>query len=140
MFKVNFAERRIKMGNVPLDLKYSKEHEWIRLDGNKVYIGITDYAQEALGDIVFVELPEQDSEIEAGEIAGVIESVKAASDMYSPLSGKVIEVNKELEDAPENINEEPYEYWVFGLELADISELDELMDTEGYEKFCAEEV
>lgn len=121
------------------ELKYSKEHEWIKVEGNKAYVGITDYAQHALGDIVFVELPEQDSEIAAGDSFGVIESVKAASDVYSPVSGTVVEVNEELADEPQKLNESPYEKWIAAIELSDTAELDGLMDAESYEKFCAEE-
>lgn len=120
-------------------LKYSKEHEWVRIEGDKVYVGITDFAQNALGDIVFVELPETDLELEAGDILGVVESVKAASDIYTPVSGTVIEVNEELNDSPETINESPYEAWIAVIELKDISQLDDLMDEHEYEDFCSKE-
>ncbi len=120
-------------------LKYSKEHEWVRIEGDKVYVGITDFAQNALGDIVFVELPETDLELEAGDILGVVESVKAASDIYTPVSGAVIEVNEELNDSPETINERPYEAWIAVIELKDISQLDDLMDEHEYEDFCSKE-
>ena len=119
-------------------LKYSKEHEWVKLDGEKAYIGITDYAQHALGEIVFVELPEIDAEIELDGVLGVVESVKAASDVYSPLAGKVMEVNEDLVDDPGKLNKEPYENWIAALELTDASQMDDLMDAEAYEKFCAE--
>ncbi len=121
------------------ELKYSKEHEWVKLEGNRAYIGITDYAQDALGDIVFVELPEEGAELEAGDVLGAVESVKAASDIYAPVSGKVVEVNEELEDAPEKINEEPYEAWIAVLEISDSSELEDLLSAEEYEKLCEEE-
>ena len=121
------------------ELKYSKEHEWVKVEGDRAYIGITDHAQDALGDIVFVELPEVGDEIEAGAILGAVESVKAASDIYAPVSGRVVEVNEELEDSPEKINESPYDAWIAVLEMSDPSELEELMSAEDYEKFCAEE-
>lgn len=121
------------------ELKYSKEHEWVKLEGDRAYIGITDYAQDSLGDIVFVELPEEGEELEAGDVLGAVESVKAASDIYAPISGKVVEVNEELEDAPEMINEEPYEAWIAVLEISDPSELEDLLSAEEYEKLCEEE-
>ncbi len=121
------------------DLKYSKDHEWIKIEGNKIYIGITDYAQDSLGDVVFVELPEVGEEFDAEEAFGVVESVKAASDVYVPISGTVVEVNEELEDMPEKVNEEPYESWFIAMEIEDTSELDSLMDWEAYRKFCEEE-
>ncbi|HHV60615.1 MAG TPA: glycine cleavage system protein GcvH [Clostridiaceae bacterium] len=121
------------------NLKYSKDHEWVKVEGNKAYIGITDYAQHALGDIVFVELPETDTEISGGDAFAVVESVKAAADVYSPVSGVVLEVNEELLDAPERINEDPYESWIALIELSDPDEVEELMDAVEYEKFCSEE-
>lgn len=121
-------------------LKYSKEHEWVKIDGNRAYVGITDHAQNSLGEIVFAELPEKGADVNAGDVLGVVESVKAASDVYSPVSGVVVEVNEELESSPEKINEEPYESWIAVLELTDNSELDELLDADEYEKFCEEEV
>lgn len=117
-------------------LYYSKDHEWVKIEGNKAYIGITDYAQHALGEIVYVEMPEVDEEIESGEVFGVIESVKAASDSFSPISGKVLEINEELEDAPELLNEKPYESWILAVEISDESEFKNLLDSEEYEKFC----
>lgn len=117
-------------------LYYSKDHEWVKVEGNKAYIGITDYAQHALGEIVYVEMPEVDEEIESGEVFGVVESVKAASDSFSPISGKVLEINEELEDAPELLNEKPYESWILAVEISDESELKNLLDSEEYEKFC----
>jgi len=121
------------------DLKYSKEHEWVKIAGNKAYVGITDYAQDALGDIVFVELPEVGTEISAGDTFGVVESVKAASDIYCPVSGTITKVNEELVDSPEIINEDPYGAWIIEIELSDPSELDELMDDKEYEDFCLKE-
>lgn len=120
-------------------LKYTKDHEWIRVEGDKAYIGITDYAQRHLGDIVFVELPEVDDEFTAGDTLGVVESVKAASDVYTHLSGQVVEINEELIDNPGIINKEPYESWFVCFEYTDASELDLLMDAEDYKKFCTEE-
>lgn len=120
-------------------LKYSKEHEWVKVDGDRAYVGITDFAQHALGEIVFVELPEVDAEIRIGDVLGVVESVKAASDVYSPLAGKVTEINEELADEPGKINASPYESWIAVLELSDTSQLEDLMDEAEYEKFCAKE-
>jgi len=120
-------------------LKYSKEHEWVRVEDNKAYIGITDFAQKALGDIVFVELPENNLDLEAGDTLGIVESVKAASDIYTPVSGTVVEVNDGLNDGPEKINESPYEAWIAVIELQDPSQLDGLMDEHEYEEFCSRE-
>lgn len=117
-------------------MKYSKEHEWVKVDGNKAYIGITDHAQNSLGEIVFVELPETGAELNAGDVLGVVESVKAASDVYTPVSGVVTEVNEELENSPEKINEAPYESWIAVMELNDLSELDALLDADEYEEYC----
>ncbi len=127
------------MSNIPNELKYSKEHEWIRIeeDGSAT-IGITQHAQELLGDMVYVELPEVGDEIEAGDEVGVAESVKAASDVYSPLSGSVVAVNEDLEDAPEQVNSNPYDDgWMFRLQLSDKDELDELLSADDYAVFLA---
>ncbi len=118
------------MSNIPSDLKYSKSHEWVREEGDLVVVGITDHAQELLGDIVFVELPEVGSEIGAEGECGVIESVKAASDLYAPLAGEIVEVNEDLVDAPERINEAPYEAWI--LKLKPTGGLGELLDADAY--------
>jgi len=120
-------------------LYYSKEHEWVKVEGGKAYVGITDYAQESLGEIVFVELPEIGSQVDAGDVLGVVESVKAASDIYSPISGTVIEANEALADDPALLNEDPYENWIAVLEITDDSMLDELMDASAYEAYLAEE-
>lgn len=120
-------------------LKYTENHEWVRVEGKIAYIGISDHAQEELGDIVFVELPEVDDEFSKGDEAVNIESVKAAAPVYAPLTGKVCEINEELEDAPESINEKPYEAFIFAMEMSDSSELDELMDDAAYEAFLKEE-
>ncbi|NLI60495.1 MAG: glycine cleavage system protein GcvH [Clostridiales bacterium] len=121
------------------ELKYAQGHEWVRVEGNKAYIGITDFAQDELGDIVFMELPELESQVDVDDILGTVESVKAASDIYAPVSGRVVEVNDELEVSPELINEDPYEAWIAVIEMGDIGELDDLMDAQEYEKFCEEE-
>ncbi|REI11175.1 glycine cleavage system protein GcvH [Staphylococcus felis] len=124
---------------VPNELKYSKEHEWVKVDGNVALIGITDFAQSELGDIVFVELPEVDDEVSEGETFGSVESVKTVSELYSPVSGKIIEVNEDLEDEPEAVNESPYEKaWMVKVELNDESELDALMDAAAYEEMIGE--
>ncbi len=121
-------------------LLYTEDHEWVRLDGKNAYIGIADFAQNQLGDIVYVELPEVDDEIEKGEDFGAVESVKAASDIYMPVSGRVIEVNEDLMDDSGLLNTDPYENWIIKVELTDESELEELMSHTDYEKFLAEEV
>lgn len=119
--------------------KFTKEHEWARAEGGLVYIGISDYAQNALGDIVFVELPKEGKQLKAGEQASVVESVKTASDVYTPVSGTVKKINEELVNAPELLNQEPYENWIAALEPEDLSELDSLMDEQQYSEFCAKE-
>ena len=124
---------------VPSELKYSKEHEWIKVEGNTVTIGITEYAQSELGDIVFVELPEVDDDIQEGDTFGSVESVKTVSELYAPVTGKVVEANEELEDSPEFVNESPYEKaWMVKVELSDESELDALMDAQGYQEMIGE--
>jgi len=124
----------------PDDLKYHKEHTWIRPSGTKVTIGITDYAQEALGDIVFIDLPEGDTEIEANGEIGEIESTKATSSIISPVSGRVIKVNDDLTETPELVNDDPYgKGWIAVIEIDDATELDDLMDSSEYAKFVEEE-
>ncbi len=126
--------------NLPEELKYSKEHEWVRVEGNRAYIGITDFAQSELGDIVFVELPEEGDEVSQDDTFGSVESVKTVSELYSPVSGKVVEVNRELEDAPELVNESPYEKgWMIVVEMSDSSELEKLLNADAYEKMVTEE-
>lgn len=117
-------------------LYYSESHEYVKVDGNFGYIGITDYAQHALGNIVYVDMPEVDDDVEAGDEFGAVESVKAASDLISPVSGTVVEVNEELEDAPELINQDAFGNWIIKVELSDKSELDNLMDAKAYAEFC----
>lgn len=118
------------------NLKYAKSHEWVKVEGNKAYIGISDYAQEHLGEVVFVELPDVDTEVSAGDQFVVLESVKAVSDVFSPVSGKVIEINEELLDNPGLINESPYESFIVVVEMSNNSEVDELLSSADYEKIC----
>ena len=127
------------MAKVIEGLYYSESHEFVKVEGNYGFIGITDYAQHALGNIVYVDMPEVDDEVEAGEEFGAVESVKAASDLNSPVSGTVVEVNEALEDQPELINQDAYENWIIKVELTDKTELDNLMDAQAYEQFCANE-
>ncbi len=129
------------MSNIPGELKYLSSHEWVRVEADgTATIGITDHAQDLLGDVVFVELPEVGSELNAGEEAGVVESVKAASDIYSPISGEVIAINEGLEESPDLVNSEPYdEGWFFKVKLADQSELETLLDAEAYANVCEAE-
>ncbi len=121
------------------NLYYSTEHEWVRVQENKAYIGITDFAQEHLGDIVFVDLPEVDETITAGAEVGAIESVKAVSAMYSPVGGTIIEVNEELENAPELLNEDPYENFVLIVEMNHPEDVDQLMNAAQYAEYCEKE-
>ena len=116
--------------------RFSKEHEWVRAEGNKAVIGITYYAQLSLGDIVYVELPERGLRVKAGDTLGVVESVKAVSEVYSPVSGVVVEVNEALTGEPEKINTAPYDSWFVMIELAEPSEMENLMDEENYGRFC----
>ena len=125
------------MATVKEGLYYSESHEYVRVEGDFGFIGITDYAQHQLGNVVYVDLPEADDEVEAGEEFGAVESVKAASDLISPVTGVVVEVNEALEDQPELLNQDPWENWIIKVELSDKSELDNLMDAEAYEAFCA---
>lgn len=118
---------------------FTKDHEWVMEKDGKYYIGISDYAQEKLGDIVYVELPEVDDELVAGDTFGVVESVKSASDLFLPISGTVVEINEELEDAPELINEDAMENWIIAITANDESELDELMEEAEYREFIKEE-
>ena len=127
------------MAKVIEGLYYSESHEYVRVEGEYGYVGITDYAQHALGNVVYVDMPEVDDEVEAGEDFGAVESVKAASDLISPVSGTVVEVNEALEDAPELINQDAFANWIIKVELSDKAELDNLMDAAAYEKFCENE-
>jgi glycine cleavage system H protein len=128
-----------EMSQVPAELRYSKEHEWVRVDGNQATVGITYFAQEELGDIVFVELPEVGTELESNQTFGTVESVKTVSDLFAPVSGKVVQVNGALTDSPERVNVSPYEDgWMVVVELANPDDLHTLLDAAGYEKFIAE--
>ncbi len=116
----------------PTDLRYTKDHEWIRIDGETGRIGITDYAQQQLGDVVFIDLPEPGSTLTKGEQFGSIESVKAVSDLYAPMSGRVIEVNGTLQDQPESVNQDPHGAWMIAIAVDDPSKVDDLLDADGY--------
>ncbi|GEA13891.1 MAG: glycine cleavage system protein [Moorella sp. (in: firmicutes)] len=124
----------------PANLYYSKDHEWVEVEGNRARIGITDYAQESLGDIVFVELPQVGDELAAGDSFGVVESVKSASDVYAPVGGKVVAVNEALLDSPQDINADPYgKGWMIELEMSDPDEIEDLMDAGAYRQLVKEE-
>ena len=116
----------------PNDLRYTRTHEWVKTEGDSLLIGLTDFAQKELGDITYADLPEVDDEVETGEEFGALESVKASSELLSPVSGKVVEVNPELEDAPEKINEDAYEAWIIKVEMSDPSQVDTLLDAAAY--------
>lgn len=124
------------MAKVIEGLYYSESHEYVKVEGEFAYVGITDYAQNALGNVVYVDLPEVDDEVEADEDFGAVESVKAASDLISPVTGTVVEVNEALEDKPELLNEDPFGNWIIKVQLSDTAELDNLMDAQAYEDFC----
>ena len=124
------------MAKVIEGLYYSESHEYVQVEGEFAYVGITDYAQNALGNVVYVDLPEVDDEVEADEDFGAVESVKAASDLISPVTGTVVEVNEALEDKPELLNENPFENWIIKVKLSDTDEIDNLMDAQSYEDFC----
>ena len=128
------------MSEIPAELRYTKEHEWVReQDDGTVVLGITDHAQVSLGDLVFVELPENDTAVESGDACAVVESVKAASDIYLPLSGTIVETNSALEDNPELVNSDPYgDGWLFRFKPDTPAQLDELLSSEDYERFVAE--
>ena len=124
------------MRKVLNDVRYAESHEWVRIEGEFAYVGISDYAQHALGNIVYVDMPEVGDEVEQGEEFGAVESVKAASDLFSPISGEVVEINEALEDAPELVNEDAYENWIMKVKFNDAAELDNLLDAEAYAKIC----
>nr|WP_075573415.1 glycine cleavage system protein GcvH [Ezakiella massiliensis] len=124
---------------VKKDLMYTKDHEWVKIEGEEAYVGLCDYAQNQLGEIVYVELPDVDDEFDVEDAVAAIESTKAASDLFAPMAGVVTEVNEELEDAPELLNEKPYDAWVVKMKLEDASATDGLMNAEEYEKYLAEE-
>ncbi|WEG13757.1 glycine cleavage system protein GcvH [Pullulanibacillus sp. KACC 23026] len=125
---------------IPKDLRYSKDHEWVKQEGSTAKIGITHFAQDELGDIVFVELPSVGDELKAGEPFGSVESVKTVSELYAPIGGKVVSINEELDDSPEFVNESPYEKaWMIEIEVEDASEIEELLTAEAYEAMISEE-
>ena len=126
------------MSTIKEDLRYSDSHEWVKVDGDIATIGISDYAQHALGDIVYVDMPEVGDEVTAGEDFGAVESVKAASDLISPVSGEVVEVNEALEDEPELVNKDAFENWIIKVRLSDPAEVDALLDAAAYAKLCEE--
>ena len=126
------------MSKIIEGLLYSESHEWVRKEGNIAVIGVSDYAQKEMGDITYVDLPEVGDEFSAGEEFGALESVKASSDLYCPVSGKVVEVNSELEDAPEKVNEDAFGSWIIKVEISDESALDSLMDAAAYKTFIGE--
>ncbi len=127
------------MAKVIEGLFYSESHEYVKVEGDFAYVGITDYAQHALGNVVYVDMPEVDDEVEADEDFGAVESVKAASDLNSPVSGTVVDVNEALEDKPELLNEDAFENWIMKVQMSDKSELDALMDAAAYEELCSKE-
>ena len=127
------------MANVMEGLYYSESHEYVRVEGEYGYVGITDYAQNALGTVVYVDMPEVDDDVEAGSDFGAVESVKAASDLISPVTGVVVEVNSELEDTPELINSDAFANWIIKVKIADMTELDNLMNAQAYAELCERE-
>jgi glycine cleavage system H protein len=128
------------MSNVPSELKFLSSHEWVLVEGDVATVGVSDHAQELLGDLVFVELPEVESSVSAGDSVAVIESVKAASDTYAPVSGEIIEVNTELEDSPERINDDPYgDGWMYKIKMEDPDEVNDLLDADAYTDSIAED-
>lgn len=126
------------MSKILEGLKYSESHEWVKVEGNIALVGVSDYAQKEMGDITYVDMPDVDDEVTAGEEFGALESVKASSDLISPVSGVVVEVNSELEDAPEKVNEDAFANWIIKVEISDPSELDALMDAAAYKDFIGE--
>ena len=128
----------IDMSKILDGLKYSESHEWVKVEGNIALVGVSDFAQKEMGDITYVDMPEVDDEVEAGEEFGALESVKASSELISPVSGTVVEVNSELEDTPEKVNEDAYGAWIIKVEMSDPSELDNLLDAAGYKALIKE--
>ena len=127
------------MANIPSDLRYTQTHEWVRVNGDVVEVGMDDYAQEQLGDITYLELPEQGAEVVQDEPLGVVESVNAASDIYAPVSGEVVEANQDAVNSPDAVNTKPYETWLLRIRMSDTSQLDKLMDASAYQKFLDEQ-
>ena len=134
---INNIKTIIMMAKTVEGLYYSESHEWVKVEGNIAVVGITDFAQHAMGDLSYVDMPEVDDEVEAGEEFGAVESVKAASDLFSPVSGVVVEINEALEDAPELLNEDAFANWIMKVEMNDPSQLEALMDAAAYEAMCA---
>jgi len=127
--------KKIIIMNLPENLKYTKDHEWVRIEGDVAYVGITDFAQSELGDIVFVEVETEGEEMSQGEVFGTVEAVKTVSDLFMPLDGKILEFNTELESSPEVVNEDPYEKgWMIKISIADTSQLDDLLDAQSYQE------
>ena len=126
------------MSKILEGLKYSESHEWVKVEGNIAVVGVSDFAQKEMGDITYVDMPAVDDEVSAGEEFGALESVKASSDLISPVSGTVVEVNEALEDAPEKVNEDAFENWIIKVEMSDASELDSLLDAAGYKALIGE--
>ncbi|MBG60073.1 MAG: glycine cleavage system protein H [Halobacteriovoraceae bacterium] len=124
------------MSTIPENLYYTEEHEWISIEGDVATIGITDFAQSSLGDIVFVELPESETEFEDGDSFGVVESIKSVSDLYTPLSGSVLEKNEEVEDSPEKLNENAFGAWLVKIKMSDSSQVENLLSAQKYKAFC----
>lgn len=140
MFVAYIKQKKERVMEFPKDLKYTKEHEWVKVEKNQAIIGITDYAQDSLGEVVYVELPQEGNQVTKSEPFGVVESVKAVSDLYAPLSGSVAEVNDAIIDTPEAINEDPYgDAWLIKVELSNKDEIGELMSADEYVKFIEEE-
>jgi glycine cleavage system H protein len=137
---VNNYSRGEEIMNFPEELKYTNQHEWVSVEKETALIGITDYAQQALGDVVYIEIPEIGTELVKGDTLSVVESVKAASDIYAPVSGEVIEVNETLEDHPEYVNRSPYDKgWIVKMKIKSVSELDDLMNSQAYREFSQSE-
>tara|TARA_Y100000385_G_C12842577_1_gene529462 strand:+ start:199 stop:582 length:384 start_codon:yes stop_codon:yes gene_type:complete len=124
------------MSNIPENLFYTEEHEWIKVEGDVATIGITDFAQNSLGDIVFVELPDLESDLDKGETFGVVESIKSVSDLYVPLTGQVIEKNEDVEETPESVNENAYDAWFIKIKIKDASQVESLLKADKYKEFC----
>ena len=135
---INNIKTIIIMAKTVEGLYYSESHEWVKVEGNVAIVGITDFAQHAMGDLSYVDMPEVDDEVEAGEEFGAVESVKAASDLFSPVSGVVVEINEALEDSPELLNEDAFANWIMKVEMNDPSQLEALMDAAAYEAMCAD--
>lgn len=126
------------MSNTPEELKYTEEHEWAKKDGDVIEVGITDFAQSSLGDIVFLELPEEGTQLDKSSAFGVVESIKSVSDLYSPLAGEVVAINNDLVDTPEKINEAPYDSWMIKIRPSSMTDYDNLMTAQNYQTFCDE--